>query len=620
MKKKYIYIILNTLHFSFFVHHMAYAQQPWKVPAEWALKKNLLTPTSTSIESGKKIYLTSCSPCHGEKGKGNGPLSVSLKPKPANHSAADFQKQKDGELYYKIITGRNAMPPYKTVLTEEEIWNVINFIRTLNTVAIPKTLYPVKTQPVIISKTEKSDLIKNEEKTDTLQKKGIPELKQDTTGNTVTQQSEKVLTSVPDSFNGKILILNADTLPAVKTEDEKRKFILTGSAHFNTITGGEKFPFESIGFETGFLPVFLWKPSKRLFFESHLHISAGGGIAHTNQYTGSTGSTGHTHRSIFVPQPNSGSHSNSSGAAASDSSTNSSSPMIMLSYANLVYFFNNYISITGGLFLSPFGIYFERMHPEWINKLPDAPLGLGHTDQFAPETELGFQIRGGFPCKKMKFHYSVYVSNGPALIETGTFAGKLNYENLSDNNSNKALGGRIGFLPLSNSSLETGISFQHAKVGTENTLYAGVDAQQWAVDLSYHNDFSFIRGSFEIKGQYLSVSLDKIYYSAAPELTLSVPAANANLNDSTYRFDNVSSAFFLMTAYRPVMSEKFIRDIELVFRYDVLKTPCYALWNTDKKRWSAGIVYWLDSRSAFKLAYLRGESEKLMVLQFVIGL
>lgn len=72
------------------------------------------------------------------------------------------------------------------------------------------------------------------------------------------------------------------------TKNERRKFLLSGSAHTNLIVDGNKF--KSAGFEFGFLPVLLWKPSKRLFFESHLHISIGSGSPRAN--TSSTGGGG----------------------------------------------------------------------------------------------------------------------------------------------------------------------------------------------------------------------------------------------------------------------------------------------------------------------------------------
>lgn len=619
MRKKFSYMIFFSLNLVSFI---SFAQtQTWKAPADWKLKKNPVPATDASKEAGKKTYLTLCAPCHGEKGKGNGPLAVTLNPSPANHSSNQFQMQKDGEIFYKIITGKNPMPSYRQALTEQQIWNIVNYIRTFE---IPKTSVKQKTsQPVTASKII-SDTTKRIEKPVVSEEKKETVLENDNKQKSADSLADKIIektdadTIKPES----IIAVNKDTIPFIpndtvsspNTENEKRKFILSGSANFNTITN---LYFDSAGFEVGFLPVFLWKPTKRLFFEGHLHISAGGGNAHTNEYSGSSGS-GHNHRSSVSPVLF---HSTSPApATAAESNSQSSSAMAMLDYANLVYFINDYAAFTAGIFLSPFGIFSERLHPEWINKLPDAPLGLGHDGQFAPETEFGFQLRGGVAISKIKTNYSIYISNGPSLMDTGVYAGKLSYENLSDNNSNKAIGGRIGILPLKNSSLETGFSFQRARAGSDGTVYLGVDALLWAADISYHNDFSILRGSFDVKAQYITTSADKVYYEANPEMTINVPSEDVNLDDSTYRFENTSRTWFIMAAYRPSMSEKkWLKNFEFVFRYDELKTPCYALWNSDEKRWSAGIIYWLESRSAFKLSYLSGNSKQL-VFQFVIGL
>jgi len=47
-------------------------------------------------------------------------------------SAASVQGQSDGELYYKISEGRDEMPSFKKKIPEaEDIWSVVNYIRTL---------------------------------------------------------------------------------------------------------------------------------------------------------------------------------------------------------------------------------------------------------------------------------------------------------------------------------------------------------------------------------------------------------------------------------------------------------------------------------------------------------
>lgn len=595
---------------------------PWTVPSDWAKKKNAVASNSTSIAAGKKIYTSSCSPCHGEKGKGNGMLALSLNPHPANHTSKKFQQQKDGEIFYKINTGRNAMPPFRQTLSENEIWSIVDFIRTLET----KTQPPSVKEKTVTS----ANLIKTSKDTISAQQTKSVSITSDT--NILSHPSPELQTIILKSGNNdsasviKNKIADSTTLVLEIPDsisqnsqnenppNERRKFLLTGSAHTNLIIDGNKF--KSAGFEVGFLPVLLWKPSKRLFFESHLHITIGSGSPQANTSMSGMAGMGLRH---------SGMTTTPSSASPSPAPAGSS---IMVAYANLVYFVNPYITFTGGMFLSPFGIYAERLHAEWINKLPDAPEGMGHTDQMIPETELGIQLRGGIPIRKFKINYSIYISNGPALIDdTSSNAGKLTYDNLIDNNTNKALGGRLGLMPIpGNPSLEIGLYAQHGRVGKEGTMHSGVNALLYGADITWYHYFEHLKGTIDVKGQYCMVSVDKIYYKADPMLTLNVPAEDVNLGDSTYRFNNVSKIYFLTTAYRPIASENFMKNTEYIFRYDILNSPCSSRWGNAANRWTLGIAYWLESRSAVKLSYSiekiqnTVKTKNILMMQFVIGL
>jgi len=70
-------------------------------------------------------------PCHGETGKGDGPKGADLKRKPGDLSHSKMGQQMDGELFWKITEGKTPMPSFETKLSEEERWEVVNYIRTL---------------------------------------------------------------------------------------------------------------------------------------------------------------------------------------------------------------------------------------------------------------------------------------------------------------------------------------------------------------------------------------------------------------------------------------------------------------------------------------------------------
>lgn len=103
----------------------------WTVP-EFAKKlKNPVKADIKSITAGKEIYNVQCATCHGESGIGNGQSGRFLEVKPADLTAPEIQNQTDGEIFWKISGGRAPMPAFKDILTSEQRWQVLNYMRTL---------------------------------------------------------------------------------------------------------------------------------------------------------------------------------------------------------------------------------------------------------------------------------------------------------------------------------------------------------------------------------------------------------------------------------------------------------------------------------------------------------
>jgi len=103
--------------------------KPWKVPESAAKVKNPLANNAASIRKGKTLFISNCAPCHGEKGKGDGPGSASLETRPADLTTPWEPKDTDGALYYMISTGHIPMPKFKVTLNERQRWEVVNYIR-----------------------------------------------------------------------------------------------------------------------------------------------------------------------------------------------------------------------------------------------------------------------------------------------------------------------------------------------------------------------------------------------------------------------------------------------------------------------------------------------------------
>ncbi|NOY52406.1 MAG: YHS domain-containing protein [Deltaproteobacteria bacterium] len=112
-------------------HHMM-GESHWMAPAEAAEKINPVKATKNSIAKGKTIFEQRCIICHGKDAKGTGALADSLNPKPADLTGWMVRMHPDGDIFYKISRGRGAMPAWKTTTSEEDRWNVINYIRSLN--------------------------------------------------------------------------------------------------------------------------------------------------------------------------------------------------------------------------------------------------------------------------------------------------------------------------------------------------------------------------------------------------------------------------------------------------------------------------------------------------------
>ncbi len=104
--------------------------KPWTVPAEYKTKKNPVAKSDVSNKAGMALYTKNCASCHGKAGLGDGVKARALKDFPGDFSKAEYQNQTDGEHFYKTKTGRSEMPKYEGKLTDDDIWNVVNYMRT----------------------------------------------------------------------------------------------------------------------------------------------------------------------------------------------------------------------------------------------------------------------------------------------------------------------------------------------------------------------------------------------------------------------------------------------------------------------------------------------------------
>jgi copper transport protein len=102
-------------------------------PAKFAT--NPILPDAESIAIAQPIFQQNCAACHGETGRGDGPTGLTLTPPPADFAAGHTNTHSDGDLYYWILQGipDRPMPAFETVVTKEEAWHLVNYVRRLST-------------------------------------------------------------------------------------------------------------------------------------------------------------------------------------------------------------------------------------------------------------------------------------------------------------------------------------------------------------------------------------------------------------------------------------------------------------------------------------------------------
>lgn len=91
---------------------------------------NPLMPTKEVIERGRAKYLTFCSPCHGNFGRGDSRLAGQFPNPPTLHSDK-VRNWPDGSIYHVITEGQNVMPSYAPQIARDDRWAIIDYIRVL---------------------------------------------------------------------------------------------------------------------------------------------------------------------------------------------------------------------------------------------------------------------------------------------------------------------------------------------------------------------------------------------------------------------------------------------------------------------------------------------------------
>ncbi len=104
--------------------------KPWEVPANFKAMNNPIAKGDLSNKTGMALYNKNCASCHGKTGLGDGVKARMLKDFPGDFSGTFYQNQTDGEHFYKTKAGRGEMPKFEGKLSDDDIWNIVNYMRT----------------------------------------------------------------------------------------------------------------------------------------------------------------------------------------------------------------------------------------------------------------------------------------------------------------------------------------------------------------------------------------------------------------------------------------------------------------------------------------------------------
>ncbi len=108
-----------------------------RAPAEARETRNPVAASDDSVALGRAIYYGkgTCNVCHGETGRGDGPAGEMTRPRPRDFTDPMFHAlRNDGELFWTLkygIPGTGMISFVPRILSEQEAWTVIRYIRTL---------------------------------------------------------------------------------------------------------------------------------------------------------------------------------------------------------------------------------------------------------------------------------------------------------------------------------------------------------------------------------------------------------------------------------------------------------------------------------------------------------
>lgn len=113
----------------------------------WSPKFDSTLVAGADPTQGKQWYYSYCIACHGWLLHGDGPSAAELNPRPRTLTRGDYMQKKTNLELFTIIKGggeavslSSSMPGWGNLLQDQDIWNVVAFIRAMQDVPPPKSV------------------------------------------------------------------------------------------------------------------------------------------------------------------------------------------------------------------------------------------------------------------------------------------------------------------------------------------------------------------------------------------------------------------------------------------------------------------------------------------------
>ena len=274
---------------------------------------------------------------------------------------------------------------------------------------------------------------------------------------------------------------------------------------------------------------------------------------------------------------------------------------IAVEYAQLDFIWNDYVTITAGKFLVPFGAFNRRLHPGWISKVPGRP----HSNsQVVPtgwsETGVMFSGAVGIDENGGRINYALYYVNG---LEGDAGAKMRDLRKGGDprekNNDEKGMGGRLGVVPIAGA--EVGVSMYTGKY--DNVAVPELDLNIFGVDAEIHHE-----DYFEIRGEYNQVKQDSYVDPTDPT------SGGVELK---------KNGFYIQPSLKlNVFDQDILMPLELAIRYSVQDFE-----GSEKlTEITPSLNYYLSASTVFRIAYTLNQEEttdvdnNVLTLYFAKGL